>query len=124
MSIYAAAVVGALVSTVIWLFITAWLTDRLGAQRLALTCIETRLRLYMDTAARQAQQLADAQTTIRLYRISRDESDAHVRVLLGQVDRLARKVIDQAADASAREDLESAPVLTLPAHRYPTLRES
>lgn len=124
MSIYAADVVGAIAASVIWIFVVARLTNVLAARRLALTCVETRLRLYQDTAARLAQQLADAQTTIRLYRISRDESDAQVSVLLGQVERLARKVIDLAADAAAREDLESAPVLTLPAHRYPAMRES
>lgn len=118
MSLYASAIVGALAASVAWLFVVAWLRDRHAATRTLNVGLEIRLRLYQDTCARQAQQLADAQTTIRLYRDSRDESDRQVRVLLGQVERLARRVIDQAADA------ECAPVVTLPAPGYPAMRES
>jgi type IV secretory pathway VirJ component len=117
MSLISAGILGALAASVLWIFALAWLLDVRAAQRAALTTAETRLRLYTDTAARQAQQLADAQTTIRLYRDSLAEADGQVRVLLSQVERLSRRVIDQAADAAC------APVLTLPAHGY-AMRES
>lgn len=108
----------AIAASVVWLVVVAWLTDALAARRQALAAAETRLRLYQDTVAQQHRRADADRMTIRLTRDARDESDRQVRVLLGQVDHLARQVIDLAADA------ECAPVVTLPSHRHPALRES
>lgn len=70
-------IVGGCAVSVLWLMVCAWLFDVVTAQRKA---------------------LEDAQLAIRLYRDTRNESDTQVRALLTQNERLARKLIDLAAD--------------------------
>jgi hypothetical protein len=80
-------ILGAVGASVPWMFAIAWFIDVVAAQRKA---------------------LADTQVTLRLYRESRNDSDAQIRALLDQNERLARRLFDLKADA------ECAPVVTLP----------
>lgn len=79
-------IVGGCAASVLWLMVCAWLVDVVAAQRKALT---------------------DAQLAIRLYRDTRNESDTQVRALLTQNERLARKLIDLAADSMPSMTAES-----------------
>lgn len=97
MSIIGWLVIGALAASVLWVFAIAWLIDVIAAQRKA---------------------ISNAQTTIRLYRECRTDSDAQIRALLDQNERLARQLIDQAADSTA------APVVRVPPTWFSAARES
>lgn len=79
-------IVGGCAASVLWLMVCAWLVDVVTAQRKALD---------------------DAQLAIRLYRETRSESDTQVRALLSQNERLARKLIDLAADSMPSMTAES-----------------
>ena len=93
MSTIALVILGALAGSVIWILVLAWCLDRIRAQR---------------------KQLASQETTLRLYRMMRDDSDRQVRDLLGQNGRLAAKMIElaarEAALASKLGGVESVPV--------------
>lgn len=90
-----AAVEGAVILLGLWIVI--WLLDVLAAQRKALT---------------------DTQVTLRLYRETRDQSDAQIRALLDQNERLARQLIDRAADAT------TSPVVRVTPTWFSEARES
>jgi parvulin-like peptidyl-prolyl isomerase len=77
---------GAVGASLLWMFFIAFLLDVIVAQRTALSNAETRLRFLRDT---------------------RDESDRQVRDLLGQNERLARQLIERAAEST------TAPVITI-----------
>ena len=89
---YAWFVLGAMGASILWMFAIAWVLDVLAAQR---------------------TELDRALTTVRLYRETRDQSDAQIRDLLGQNTRLARQLIDQAAGthADAKPALSAWPVM-------------
>lgn len=90
-------IIGVLGASLLWLFAIAWLLAVLAAQRTALT---------------------NSQTTIRLYRETRTDSDRQIRALLDQNERLARQLVDRAADATA------SPVVRVPATWFSEARES
>jgi hypothetical protein len=96
-SVISGIVLGAVGASVIWLFIATWLIDVIAAQRKALSA---------------------ALTTVRLYRETRDHSDVQVRELLGQNERLARQLIERAAEST------TAPVITVPQSFFRAQRES
>jgi hypothetical protein len=97
MSTIAWLIIGAVGASVLWLFAIAFLLDVIGAQR---------------------TQLDRALTAQRFIRDSRDESDRQVRALLTQNERLARQLIDRAADST------TTPVITVPSSVFHTTRES
>lgn len=75
--------------------------------------------LWLVAFARVLVALADARRAlatafahVRLVRSQREESDRQVRELLIQNERLARQLIDRAAEASR------APVVTLPSNFF------
>jgi len=90
-------ILGAVGESLFWVFAIAWLLDVIAAQRQALT---------------------QAQSSIRLMRHMRDESDTQVRVLLGQNERLALQLIDRAASPSTGQ------VVALPSTFFDPRRES
>jgi len=79
MSTIAWLVIGAVGASIFWLFAIAFLVDVVAAQRQALT---------------------QAQTSLRLYRTTRDESDRQVRQLLGQNERLAVQLLERASSTT------------------------
>lgn len=89
--------IGGLAASVIWIFLAVWLVDVIAAQRKALSA---------------------ALTTVRLYRETRDHSDVQVRELLGQNERLARQLIERAAEST------TAPVIAVPQSFFRAQRES
>lgn len=89
--------IGGLAASVLWIFIATWLVDVIAAQRKALSA---------------------ALTTVRLYRETRDHSDGQVRELLGQNERLARQLIERAAESTG------LPVVRVPATWFSEVRES
>jgi hypothetical protein len=87
-------ILGAVGASVLWMFVLAWFIDVIGAQR---------------------KQLNAALTTTRLYRETRDDSDRQVRALLDQNERLARQLIDRAAESTtcaSRPTMTAWPVMT------------
>lgn len=92
MSTIAWVILGAVGVSVLWMFVIAWLVDVIAFQRKA---------------------LSEAMTTVRLYRETRDQSDAQIRDLLGQNTRLARQLIEQAAGtpADAKPAVSAWPVM-------------
>jgi hypothetical protein len=94
---YAWFLIGAVGASVLWVFAVAWLIDVIAAQRKA---------------------LSNAQTTLRLYRETRTDSDATIRDLLDQNTRLARQLIERAAEST------TAPVMTVPQRFFHPQRES
>jgi hypothetical protein len=87
-------ILGAVGASVLWAFAVAWLFDVVAAQRKALN---------------------NAQVTLRLYRMTRDENDAQILALLSQNERLARQLIDSAAAATtcaSRPTMTAWPVIT------------
>lgn len=96
MIVFTSALLGAFVASLIWAAIVLGLVTRLQRQR---------------------NELADARLVLRLYRETRSESDTQVRALLTQNERLARKLIDLAADhmpSPTAESLSSALSTTFP----------
>jgi len=88
MNVIASAILGAVAASVLWMFAIAWFLDVIAAQR---------------------KVIASHETTVRLYRETRTHSDTQIRALLDQNERLARQLIDQAADATTRA---SRPTMT------------
>jgi hypothetical protein len=96
MIVFTSALLGAFVASLIWAAIVFGFMTRLQRQR---------------------KELADARLVLRLYRETRTESDTQVRALLTQNERLARKLIDLAADSMpsmTAESLSSALSTTFP----------
>jgi len=80
MSALAWAITGGILVSLLWMFVVAALLDRIAWHRRA---------------------LAYTQTSLRLYRDSREESNRQVGALLDQNARLARQIIDEAAGSTA-----------------------
>ena len=97
MSVISGIVLGAIGVSVIWMFAIAWLLDVIAVQR---------------------KTLSSTQTTLRLYRETRTDSDATIRDLSSQNTRLARQLIERAADSTA------APVVRVPPTWFSEARES
>lgn len=83
---FTSALLGAFIASLIWAAIFLGLVTRLRRQR---------------------KELDDARLVLRLYRETRSESDTQVRALLDQNERLARKLIDLAADSMPSMTAES-----------------
>jgi len=81
-------ILGAVAASVLWMFAIAWFLDVIAAQR---------------------KVIASHETTVRLYRETRTDSDRQIRALLDQNERLARQLIDQAAEAT---NCASRPTMT------------
>lgn len=97
MSVISGIVLGAIGASALWMFAIAWLLDVVTAQR---------------------KELTSAQTTLRLYRETRTDSDTQILALLDQNERLARQLIERAADAPA------SPVVRVPPTWFSEARES
>ena len=80
MTPYAWFILGAIGASLLWMFAIAWVVDVLAAQRKA---------------------LADAQTSVRLYRETQTHADTQIRALLDQNERLARQLIEANAATAA-----------------------
>lgn len=87
MSTIAWIILGAVVASLLWMFVIAWLLDVIAAQRKALT---------------------NAQVTLRLYRETRTDSDRQIRELLSQNERLAIQLIE------AHTTMTPAPTVQVP----------
>jgi hypothetical protein len=97
MSTIAWFILGGVGASVLWVFVLAWFIDIISAQRKALDA---------------------SLTTTRLYRETRDYSNAQVRDLLDQNERLARQLIDRAAESA------TSPILAIPQSFFHATRES
>ena len=91
MIVFTSALLGGVFASFIWAAIVLGLVTRLQRQR---------------------KELADARLVLRLYRETRSESDTQVRALLTQNERLARKLIDMAADYMPSMTAESLSALS------------
>jgi len=79
-----------------------------GAEAALLLILAWALWRACDIIAALRRQLADLAVTVRLYRETRTDSDRQVRELLGQNERLARHLIDRAADIQVRPEIAVA----------------
>lgn len=97
MSWWAWAWIGAVAASCVWLFAIVRLIAIIAAQR---------------------ERLSQVQASLRFHRETRDHSDQQVRALLDQNERLARQLIDRAAEATP------TPVITVPQSFFQSRRES
>lgn len=102
MNVIASAILGAIGASVLWMFVLAWFLDVIAAQR---------------------KTISGHETTVRLYRMTRTDSDTQIRALLDQNERLARQLIDQAADIQVA-DTTTPPVVRVPPTWFSEARES
>jgi len=90
-------IIGGFAASCLWLFAIAWLVNVIAEQRKALDSFRT---------------------TVRLYRETRDHSDSQVRALLDQNERLARQLIDRAAEST------TTPLIAVPRSFFQPRSES
>jgi hypothetical protein len=89
-----------------------------GAEALVLMLAAWALWRLCDVLAAQSRKLSDSAVTLRLYRESRTDSDRQIRALLDQNERLARQLIDRAAEST------TTPIIAVPQHFFHAKRES
>jgi len=100
MSGIALVILGAVGASAIWMFVVA---------------------LFLDVIAAQRKAIASHDTPVRLYRMTRTDSDRQIRELLSQNERLARHLIEHAIDPP---DSSAGPVVRVPSTWFSEARES
>ena len=95
-----------------------------GVEAVFLLLLAWVLWRTLDIVAAQRRQLAELAVTLRLYREQRTDSDRQVRELLGQNERLARHLIDRAADLPAGAGKAGPGSVWIPPTRFSEARES